>query len=171
MGKFVFGSGDILRDIKEYRAGTAAFRNTERPPDHRGQILNISDDRTVFGNGHGDARDIHLLEAVLSEQGDADVAGKCHDRYRVHISGRNACDQVCSSGAGCGKHNAGLTGCPGIAVSRVGRALLMGRQDVTDFVLMMVKRIIDIEDRTPGITENRIHSLFLQAFYEDFRTI
>ena len=120
---------------------------------------------------HHDTGDIHLLEAVLSEQGDADVAGKCHHRDRVHISGRNTCDQVCSPGAGCGKHYAGLTGCPGIAVSRVGRALLMGRQDVTDFVLMMVKRIIDIEDRTPGITENRIHSLFLQAFYEDFRTI
>lgn len=57
-----------------------------------------------------------------------------------------------------------------IAVRRVGSSLLMGGEDVTDLLVMFIEFIINIQDRAAGITENGIHSLLFQTFYNDLGT-
>jgi hypothetical protein len=43
----------------------------------------------------------------------------------------------------------------------MGSSLFMGGKYMGDLILMLIKSIIYIQDRTSGITENSIHSLLL----------
>lgn len=52
----------------------------------------------------------------------------------------------------------------------MGSSLLMGGEDVTDLLVMFIEFIINIQDRAAGITENGIHSLLFQTFYNDLGT-
>ena len=40
-----------------------------------------------------------------------------------------------------------------------------------DAVAHAVKRVVDVENRAPGIAEDGVHALFLQAFNQDLRTV
>lgn len=86
-----------------------------------------------------------------------DVAGDEHHGRGVHIRRRDAGGEVCCAGAGRGEAHADLSGAAGIAVGRVGRALLVGCEDVGDFVVVIVERVVHVQDRSAGIAEYGIH--------------
>ena len=54
-----------------------------------------------------------------------------------------------------------------IAVGRVGRALLVGCEDVGDFVVVIVERVVHVQDRSAGIAEHGIHALLEQTLEQD----
>ena len=91
----------------------------------------------MFGNRHGNACNIHLLECILSQQGQNHIGCNRHHGNTVHIGGGNARYKVDGAGAGGRHHNARaacshtdshVSGGPRITVRRMGRPLLMGRQ-------------------------------------------
>ena len=124
----------------------------------------------MLGDRHGDSVDIDLLEGILAQQGKGHVAGDGNDRNTVHIGSCDSGHQVGGSGAA-GRHaDADFSGRPGVSVGGVGSALLVGCQIVMDFVSVFVKSVIYIQDRTAGIAEHCVNTLFKQALNDDIRT-
>src|SRR5699024_22880 len=136
-------------------------------PDHVGQIGGPADQVVTLGDGHGDAGDVHLLEGVLANETLAHVDGDKDNGGGVHIGGGDAGGQVGGAGAGSGKAYAHLAGRAGVAVGGMGGALLMGRQDVTDLVLVPVELqlVVNIQNGAARVTEYGIHTLFQQTFH------
>ena len=56
----------------------------------------------------------------------------------------------------------------GVAVRRVGGALLMGGEYVADAVPVAVKLVIEIQNGAAGIPENGVHILLQQALHDGF---
>ena len=124
----------------------------------------------MFGDGHGNAGDIDLLETVTSEKGNRHICCDRNDRNRIHIGSGDTSDQIGCTGTG-GRHaDAHFSGSSGITVCRMRSSLFMGGQDMMDFLVMFIKFIINIQDRTARIPKNGIHTLFFQAFHNDLRT-
>ena len=119
---------------------------------------------------HRNTGDVDLLEAVPAQKGDGHVGCDGNDGNRIHVCGGDTSDQIGSAWSGGSHADADLSGGSRIAVRRVGSSLLMGGEDVTDLLVMFIEFIIDIQDRAAGITENGIHSLLFQTFYNDLGT-
>ena len=49
----------------------------------------------------------------------------------------------------------------------MGRSLFVGGKNMGDLVLMLVESIINIQDRAARISEHGVHTLLLQALYQD----
>ena len=47
----------------------------------------------------------------------------------------------------------------------MGRALLMGRQNVLNLVAIIVQLVIDVQNRAAGVAEDRVDPLLQQAFH------
>ena len=165
--KFADSRGDILRDINQNRTWAVALCDFKRLTDGICQLGNVAHDEVMLGNRHGDAGNIDLLEAVASNQRGADVAGDGNHRNGVHVCGRDAGDQIGCTRTGRSEYNTNLTGCACIAICRMGSALLMRRQDMTDAVRILVQLIINIQNCTARIAENRIGTLLEQCLDED----
>ena len=142
VGELALIGGDVLGDIDQDGALAAALGDAEGRPHGVGQVLDPADGEVVLGDGHGDALDIRLLEAVAAQKVGGHVAGKGHHRDAVHIGGGDAGDKVGGARAAGGQHHAGAAGGAGVAVRRVGRALLVGGQDVGDAVGIFVQLIV-----------------------------
>ena len=82
----------------------------------------------MFGNRHGNACNIHLLECILSQQGQNHIGCNRHHGNTVHIGGGNPGHQIGGTGAACSHTDSHFSGGPRITVRRMGRPLLMGRQ-------------------------------------------
>ena len=163
--RLIFGHGrrHIFGHIHQHRAGPAGSGDLEGPADRIRQVIDIFHNKVVLCHRHGDARDIHLLEAVLAKEGHTHVGRDGHNRNRIHIGGGNTGHQVGGTGAGGSHAYAHLAGSPGIAVCRMGSPLLMGGQHMPELISVFINCIIYIQDRAAGISENRINSLLFQA--------
>ena len=71
---------DILYDINEHRAGPAAAGDGKGLPHGVGQVVDIPDQIGAFGDGHGNAGNVHLLEGIPSDEVLGHVAGDKHHR-------------------------------------------------------------------------------------------
>ena len=127
----------------------------------------MAHDEIVLGDRHGDTGDVYLLERVAPDQAGADVAGDGDHRDGIHISGGNARDQVGRARARSGQAYADPTGRAGVTVRRVGCALFVGCQYMSNAVAVLVKCVIDIEHCAARVTENCIHALFDQYFHQN----
>jgi len=154
----------------QHRTGTAAHGDFKRLTDGVGQLGDVLNNEIVLGNRHGDAGDVHFLEAVQSEQTGAHVAGDGHHRDRIHVSGGNTGNQIGRAGAGGCDDYADLAGGTGVTICGMGSALFMGGQDVADFSAVFVQRVVQIEHRTARITEHGVYALLQQAFDDNFCT-
>src|SRR5699024_12390502 len=76
--------------------------------------------------------------------------------------------KICRPRSACGQTYTDFSRCPGITVRRMRRTLLMRSQDVTDLVLVLIQRIIYIQNRTARISEYGIHTLLFSTFYYNF---
>ena len=120
----------------------------------------------MLGDGHRDAHDVHLLEAVAAQQRHGHVAGDGDERCGIHERRGKAGDQIGGPGAGRGHHDAGAPGGAGIAVGGVARALLVGGQHVP-YGAVGIQRVVEVDDLATGVAEHRVHALLLKAFDED----
>ena len=128
--------------------------------------MNILDNEIVLGDGHGDIVDIHLLEGIPPEKGNAHIAGDRNDRDGIHVGRRDTGNQIRGARSGRREAHADFPRSPGVAVSRMGSALFVGGQDMPD-LLVPVQLIINIQDRSARIAENGIHALLLQTFNQN----
>ena len=165
-----FGHLHVLGDVDEHGAGTAGFGNLKRLPNGVGQLTNVCNKVIVLGDGDGDTGNVNLLEAVPTDEGGGDVAGDSHHGDGIQHGRGDAGDQVGCAGAGRGDDNTNLAGDAGIAVGRVGSALLMGRQHVIDAVACLVQLIVQVQYLTAGVAENVGDALLDQCFHDDLRT-
>ena len=165
--------GDVLGDIHQHRTGPAGPGDGKRLPDHIGQLVHVLHQEIAFGDGHGDAGDVHLLERVLADEVFTDVAGDEHHRRGIIIGGGDAGDQVGGPGAGGGEANPHLAGGPGVAVGGVGGALLVGGEVMADLVLVAVELelVVDVQDGAAGVAEHRVHPLLQQALHHDLGAV
>ena len=129
---FTYIRGYILGYIHQHRARPAGSGDLKCLADGFCQNIHILDNDAVFGHRHGDAGDIHLLETVLAQKGGPHVGRNSHYRNGIHIGGGNAGDQIGGAGAAGGKAHAHFSRSSGITVRRMGRALLVGGEDVPD---------------------------------------
>ena len=72
--KLCFCGGDILGDVNEYRTAAAGTGDPESVPEDVCKLGYITHYKVVFSDGHGDAGDVHLLEAVTTDQTGSDIA-------------------------------------------------------------------------------------------------
>ena len=129
------------------------------------ELVDLADGEIVLGYGHRDSRDIDLLKAVLADKVGGYVSRDRYHRNAVHISGRNACNEIGSTGPARCDNNAAFTRCSCISVGCVGSSLLVSGHIVCYFILVFVESVIDVEHRAAGIAEHGINSVF----YEDLR--
>ncbi len=115
-------------DIDEDRSRPPRGGDVERLLENPGDVLRFLDQVTVFDDRLGDAGDVDFLEGVGADEVAAHLAGDGDHRRRIQIGVGDAGDQVGGPGAAGGDTDAGLAGCPGIAVGGVGRALLVAHQ-------------------------------------------
>ena len=170
-GELTHRSGDILRDVHQHRAFAAALGDTERRTHGVGQVFDPAHREVVLGNGHRDALDVGFLEAVLAQALRGHVAGESHHRHRVHIGGGDAGDEVrCARAAG-GQHHAGAARCTGVAVRRVGCALLVGSQHMGDAVGVFVQLVVEVQHCAAGVAEEGVHPLLTEHLHKDLRTV
>ena len=168
---FIYRCGYILCDIYQYRTGASALCNIKCFAQGICQILNVLDNKPMLCNRHGNACNIHFLKGILSQHGKCNICRNRYHRHRIHICRCNTRNQIGGAGA-TGRHTyTYLTCCTSISISGMRCSLLVRSQNMSDFIAMLVQGIINIQDRTSGISENGIHSLFLQTLYYDFRTV
>ena len=164
LGKFAFQLCDILGNIYHDRPLSTGRGNLKSSSYGRSQLFNVLHNKPMLRNRHGDAGHVHLLEGVLAKQGKIDITGNGNHRNRVHIGGCKTCDKVGRTRAA-GRHAyPDFTGGSGITVRRMCSPLLMRSTNMSDFLFMQVKLVINIENGSAGISENRIHLLFFQTF-------
>src|SRR5699024_9698494 len=98
------------------------------------------------------------------------VGGDGHDRNRIHISRGDPCHKVRGSRTGSSEADAYFPGSPRVSVRRMGRALFMGSQDMIDLILIFIQSVVHVQDGSARITEDGVHALFFQTFYNNFCT-
>ena len=121
-------------------------------------------------DGHGDARYIDFLETVFSKEGHTYIAGDSHKRDGVHVGSGYPCHQVSRTRTACGKADAHFACSPGISVRRMGRSLLVGGENMPDFITMLIQLIIYIKDGAARVSEHSVNALLLQTFHYNFCT-
>ena len=153
----------VFRQVNQDRPRPPFPGDSEGFPDRVRQDIHILYDAVVLRNRDRDPGDIDLLKGILAQQGNAHIAGDRNQRHGIHVCRGNPGDKVGCTRAGGRKAYAHPSGCPRVSVRRMGSALFMGGQDMADLMLVAVQLIIHIQDRAARITENGIHSLFLQT--------
>jgi len=121
---------DVLGKVYQYRAWPARSCDVERLSHHAPKVLCSFDEVIVLRDRHRDARDVRLLERVVSKEVCRDLPGEGDDRDGVHVRGRYPCHEVAGPGTGGGQayaHPAARTGEP---VSGMGGCLFMPYEDV-----------------------------------------
>ena len=168
--EFGQGRGHVLGNIHQHRALAAGLGDAEGLAQNVGQILHPVHNEVVLGDGHGDAGNVHFLEAVLSDEGRGHVAGNGDHGHAVHVGGGNAGNKVGRTGAAGYQNNAGAAGSTGVAIGRMSGALFMGGNDMTDTILVFIQCVVQIQHSAAGVAEQRINALLHQHFTKNFRT-
>ena len=160
---------DILGDVHKHRSSSAASRNAERADQGPRKVRYVLYQEIVLRNRKRNAEYVDLLEAVLSDSLHGNVTGDCHHRHTVHHCGRNSGHEVGRTGAARCHAYTGLSGHAGIPVRSMARALLMGRQNMTDSVIA-AQCIIQRQIGRAGIPEHDAHALLTKTPNDDFRS-
>jgi len=149
----------VLRNINEHRSWPSPSRNAKCSADRIRKLIYILYNIVMLCDRHSDASDINLLETIFSKERDSYVTGDGHHRNGIHVGCGNSGHQVCGSRSTCGKAYPHFSCRSGIAVCRMGRPLLMGSQDMADFILVLIQCIVHIEDSAARISEHCIYTL------------
>ena len=113
----------------------------------------------MLGDGEGDTGDVDLLEGVGADLRAGHVPGDGHQGHGVQKGGGDARDQVGSPGAAGGDDHPGPPRGAGVAVGGVGRALLVGGEDVAELVPVLVQGVVDVDDLPAGVAEDHLAAL------------
>ncbi len=160
---------DVLGHIDQNRAGPPFCRQVPGFLEHRQQFIGFHDQVVVLGHRLRDSRDIRLLKGVRAGGLAGDRAGDRQDRHRIQVGVGQSRDQVGRPGTRRRQHDARQAGCLGIAFGRVGRALLVARQDAGKMKLM--DRVKQDDDGAAGVAEGMLDALAQQKIDDRFSSV
>ncbi len=160
----------VLGDVDHHRAGPAGAGDVERLLHRHRQVADVLDQEVVLDHRPGDADGVALLEGVEADRRRRHLAGDDHHRDRVHVGGGDPGHGIGDARAGRDQGDADLAGRPGIAVGRMHRRLLVPDQHVLDR-LLLVERVVDVEDRAAGVAPEVLDVFCLQAADQDFGAV
>ena len=161
---------DILRDVDHDRPGPAGAGDVEGLLDRHREVADVLDQEIVLDHRARDADRVALLERVEADRRRRHLAGDDDHRDRVHVGRRDAGDGVGDAGPGGDERDADLAGRPRVAVGGVHRRLLVADQHVLDRVLL-VERVVDVEDRAARVAPEVADVLCLQAANQDLGAV
>ena len=92
-----------------------------------------------------------------------DLSREGDDGYRIHVRVGDARHEVGGAGAGGGHADPRLPGHAGVAVSRVGRGLLVADEDMP-YLRVLRQRIVERQQHPAGEAEHDVHSLGDETF-------
>ena len=173
-------SGVVVRNLDRWVSHILWHINNNRPRPPRGgdieclfdrlrQIPHILDQKTVFYAGARDADSVHLLKGIAANKRRGYLAGKDHQRDRVHKSGGDTCQRIGCTRARGDQRNTGLSGCAGIAIRCMESRLLMPHQNVLN-LLLLEDCIIDMQHSSARVAKQILYALFFQALNQNFST-
>ena len=152
---------NVFGDVYENRARPACRSDIEGFLQDAGQLFFILDQVVMLGNGCSDAGNIRFLEGVPSNECRCDLAADDDQGNGIHIGCGNTRNHIADARAGCGKANAGLARCPGVAISGVDGALFVTRQDMRKF--FFIHFVVERKDSTARIAEDDVYAFVLQT--------
>ena len=167
---FVHRRLDVLRNVHEHGAGPVGSSQDKGLSDRLLELFYGTDEVIVLGDGKRYAGNIRLLEGIGADGGVGNVPRDRDHRNGVQESRGDAGDEIRRPRAGGGDHDAHSAGRSGVTVRSVRGALLMGRQNVRQFVTVFVKGIIDVDHLAAGIAEYDVNALIDQRAHQDVRT-
>ena len=148
--------------------GPPGPRDVERLGDDARQVVGVADEVVVLGHRQRDAVDVDLLEGVLADQGAGHVAGDRDHRHRVEERRADPGDEVRRARAGGAHAHADPTGDAGVAVGRVGAALLVADEDVAELGVV-AEDVVERQDHAAGVAEEDVDALAEERLAEDVR--
>ena len=149
----------VLGDVDHDGTQTARAGDVEGLGDGRGNVLGALDLAVPFGDGLRDADEIGLLKGVGAQQRGADLSGDEHQRRGVHQRVGQPRHGVRGAGTRGHQTDPDAAADAGIALCGVHGALLVTYEDVAQAVAVVVKRVVDGDDRASGIAENGFDAL------------
>ena len=158
----------VLRDVHVHGPGRPVLRDVEGFGDDARDVVGVADEVVVLGHRQRDAGDVDLLERVLADERPGHVAGDRDHRHGVQLRGGDAGDEVGGAGAAGAHAHADLAAGPGVAVGRVGAALLVPDEDVPDLGVV-AEDVVDREDDAAGVAEQRVRALADERLHEGVR--
>jgi len=134
-----------------------------------GQIAHVLDQEVVLDDGARDADRIALLEGDQTDGCRGHLTRDDHHRDAVHVGRSDAGHGIRQTRARCHQRHAHFTGGAGIPVCSVHCGLLVAHQHMLNGVLL-VQRVIDVENRTTGVAPDVLNVLSLKRLDEDLGT-
>ena len=122
----------VLGNVDHHRAGAAGAGDIEGLVQDARQVLDLAHEIIVLGAMAGDADRVGFLEGVGADQMGRHLAGDADQRDGIHQGVGEAGDGVGGAGAGGDEQAADLAGGAGVALRRMGRALLVAHQHMLD---------------------------------------
>ena len=122
----------------------------------------------MFHDRQGDAEDVGFLEGIGSNRRPRNLTGDHHHRHRIHLSGGNARDQVGRPRTGRSEAHTDSAGRTRIGISRMGSALFMTHEEVTQPTLALchMQGVVDRKNGAARVAENRIHTVQAQRIHQ-----
>ena len=142
--------GHVFRNIDHDRTRTTGLRQVERFLHDFRDFRSVLDHEAVLHDRPGDTDHVGFLERIGADHGARHLAGNDHHRNGVHVGRGNTGDGVGCARAGGHQYHAGFTGGTGIAVSHMGRSLLVTNQDVGHF-RFFEQGIVDMKKSTTRV--------------------
>src|SRR5579862_4297617 len=159
---------DVFRDVDEHRAGPPRLRDVEGLLHDARYLVDVHDEVVVLHDGQGHAEDVGLLEGAFADHGLRHLAGDRHQRDGIHVSVRDAGEEIGRPRAGSGHANAGPPGDAGIAFGGEYASLFVTRQQGAD-ALGAGQGLVDGHAGPAGVREDDFDSFAFEAGDEDFR--
>ena len=158
----------VLRNVHHDRSRPPGSGNMERPFDRERKVFHLLHQDVVLDAGPRDADRIHFLKRVIADQRGAHLAGKHHQRHRIHVGVGDTGHGIGRARAGGHQHHPDFSGRFGKTFGRMRRALLMAHQDVIHLRLL-VQFVVDMQHGAAGVAKHGGGPLLDQAAGEDFR--
>ena len=163
-GRVAGTGGQILGQVDQHRSRSASGGDVERLFNDARDVRSVAHQIAVLDHRVGDTGDVGLLKGVLAQQGPYHLRGDDHHGDGIHERGVQAGDGVGGARTGGHQDHARFAGGAGVAVSHVGRALLVANPDQLD--LRPDEGIEERDGRAAGQAENDLHPFALQALYD-----
>ena len=134
----------------------------ERLAKRLGQFLNALQQEAVLDDGDSDADDIAFLKGIGSDHRARNLTRDNHQRNRIHVRSRNACNRVGGTRTAGYQHDTHLASRTSIAIRFMNRGLLVTGKDVVD-LLRIIKRVVDLDGLAARITKQLFDALSFEG--------
>ena len=143
----------VLGDVDEHGPGSAGRRDVVRSRNRRGDVPGFGHEKRVFGDGHRDTHDVHLLKSVGSHERREHLSRNRDHRDGIHVGISDSGYEVRRSRATRGDANPDLPLRKCVTLRGVARSLFVTHEDVSDCGLRH-QFVIERHDGTTGEPED-----------------